>query len=339
MSVACPCLWGRHCRLVLLLIGLCLTSISALAHESRPAYLELIETTPNRYTVLFRTPVLSGMRLPIALQFSPAVRNVTEPVLRELPDSLIERRLIETGDRGLTGERVDIVGLEATITDVLVRLEFADGTTATRLIKANRPWLVIEGSRSAWQVAMDYSALGVEHILSGFDHLLFVLALMLIVRGWRRLLLTITAFTLAHSITLAAATLGYVWLPGPPVEATIALSIVFLASELLKVNRGEPSLTASYPWVVAFIFGLLHGLGFAGALTEVGLPQSAIPLALLMFNVGVELGQLLFVGLILALAFIGRNLRNKGPVWARRVPAYGIGILAGFWFLERVAAF
>lgn len=324
---------------VLLLILLCLQSTLAWAHESRPAYLELTETTSNRYTVLFRTPVLSGMRLPIALQFPQTVRNVTEPVLRELPDSLIEKRLIETDASGLIGKRIEIVGLEVTITDVLARVEFADGTSSTTLIKASQPWLMVEGPRSAWQVAGDYTVLGVEHILSGFDHLLFVLALLLLVKGTRRLLLTITAFTLAHSITLAAATLGYLWLPGAPVEATIALSILFLASELLKVNRGEPSLTATYPWVVAFTFGLLHGLGFAGALTEVGLPQHEIPLALLMFNVGVELGQILFVAVILAFVFVLKKLRSNWPAWALQAPAYGIGTMAAFWFIERVSGF
>ena len=181
--------------------------------------------------------------------------------------------------------------------------------------------------------------LGVDHILSGFDHLTFVLALLLIVSGWRRLLVTVTSFTLAHSITLAAATLGLMWVPGPPVEATIALSILFLASELVKVNRGESSLTARYPWVVAFRFGLLHGFGFAGALIEVGLPQNEIPLALLMFNVGVELGQLLFVAAILLLITLLRKVRADWPAWARQLPAYGIGSIAAFWFIERVSGF
>lgn len=177
--------------------------------------------------------------------------------------------------------------------------------------------MVVEGPRSAWQVAWDYTVLGIEHILFGFDHLLFVLALLLIVSGTRRLLMTITAFTIAHSITLAAATMGLVWLPGPPVEATIALSILFLASELVKVNRGQPSLTVRYPWLVVFTFGLLHGLGFAGTLADVGLPQHEIPLALLMFNVGVELGQVLFVFVILAFVYVLQKLRSNWPEWSR----------------------
>lgn len=171
------------------------------------------------------------------------------------------------------------------------------------------------------------------------DHLLFVLALLLIVSGTRRLLLTITAFTIAHSITLAAATLGVLWVPGPPVEATIALSILFLASELVKVNRGQPSLTATRPWLVAFTFGLLHGLGFAGALADVGLPQHEIPLALLMFNVGVELGQVAFVAVVLAFVFALRKVRIQSSAGSRQLPAYGIGAMAAFWFIERVSGF
>jgi hydrogenase/urease accessory protein HupE len=188
-------------------------------------------------------------------------------------------------------------------------------------------------------VAGDYTVLGIDHILSGYDHLTFVLALLLLVNGWRRLLLTVTSFTLAHSITLAAATLGLFWLPGPPIEATIALSILFLASELIKVNRGHTSLTVRYPWIVAFVFGLLHGFGFAGALSEVGLPQSEIPVALLTFNVGVELGQLMFIAVILLCIEFLRRIRSDWPAWTRQLPAYGIGSMAAFWLIERLSGF
>ena len=174
-----------------------------------------------------------------------------------------------------------------------------DGTTQTIRVTPASPEFVIEASPGHWEVARTYLGLGVEHILLGFDHLLFVLALLVLVRGGKRIVLTVTAFTVAHSITLVAATLGWVALPGAPVEATIALSIVFLAREIAMVWRGHASLTERMPWLVAFVFGLLHGLGFAGALAEIGLPQNAIPLALLCFNVGVEVGQLLFVGAVL----------------------------------------
>jgi hydrogenase/urease accessory protein HupE len=185
--------------------------------------------------------------------------------------------------------------------------------------------------------------LGIEHILSGIDHLLFVLALVLLVHGPRRLLATITAFTAAHSLTLAGATLGWVHVPGPPVEASIALSIVFVASEIVHTRQGRDSVTQHYPWVVAFTFGLLHGFGFAGALAQVGLPQSSIPIALLFFNVGVEIGQLLFVGAVLAVIAVawraGQRLRLSLPAWHWRIAPYAIGALASFWLIERIAAF
>ena len=322
---------------VLIISGL--SGGSAFADDSQPGYLELKETTANRYSVIWRNPKLTNQQLGLSLRFPAGVKNLTKPILRELPGATVERRLIETDAQGLIGKRIEIDGLQASNTDVLVRIEFANGASSTALLKPAQPWLIVKGPRSARQVVWDFTVLGVEHILSGFDHLLFVLALLLLVSGIRRLLLTITAFTIAHSITLATATLGVVWVPGPPVEATIALSILFLASELVKVNRGQPSLTASYPWLVAFTFGLLHGLGFAGALADVGLPQHEIPLALLMFNVGVELGQVAFVAVVLALVFALRKVRIQWPAGSRQLPAYGIGAMAAFWFIERVSGF
>ena len=186
-----------------------------------------------------------------------------------------------------------------------------------------------------------YTALGIEHILTGFDHLCFVLALVLLVSGHRRLFWTVTAFTLAHSLTLALATLGVVHVPRPPVEATIALSIVFVASEIIQKHRGREGLAARQPWLVAFAFGLLHGLGFAGALAEIGLPQNSIPLALLFFNIGVEVGQLLFIAGVLAVARV-LTLIAANDIQLRRaaqVPAYLIGGIASYWTIERVFSF
>jgi hydrogenase/urease accessory protein HupE len=205
----------------------------------------------------------------------------------------------------------------------------------TRLQPSN-PAFVVEASAGAWEVARTYLILGVEHILFGIDHLLFVLALLLVVKGAGRVVATVTAFTIAHSITLAAATLGLVRVPGPPVEAMIALSIVFVAAEIVHGARGRPGLTARRPWVVAFTFGLLHGLGFAGALSEVGLPQNAIPLALFFFNVGVELGQLLFIGAFAVAALVIARARILWPRWLEIAPAYPIGSIAMFWVLQRV---
>ena len=314
---------------------------SARAHEVRPAYLQIDEVAPGRYSLLWRTPVLAGMRLPIVPHLPDDIHDVVKPTEQEFSDSVVERRVFDAGPRGLAGKRIEFVGLQATITDVLVRVKLLDGTRSAMLVRPSRPWVDIATSRGVLAVAGAYVSHGIEHILFGFDHLLFVLALILIVRKGRVLLWTITAFTLAHSITLSLATLGVVHVPGPPVEATIALSIILLACEIVRLRRGVPSLTARWPWAVAFTFGLLHGFGFAGALAELGLPQGDIPLALFSFNVGVEIGQLIFIGAVLSVIAGIRRIRI--PALAERhaplAAAYAIGTTAAFWFIERLAAF
>lgn len=330
-------------RALRLALALCAFSLAldASAHDARPAYLEVREITPGRYDVLWRTPVLSGMRLPVALKLPDAMRGVTEPRVRTLSDSIIERQLIEADVGSLDAARIEFPGLQATITDVLVRVTLLDGTHTTTLVRPNRAFFEFATNRDALDVAGAYVRHGIDHILLGFDHLLFVLALILIVRSTRVLLWTITAFTLAHSITLALAVLGVVDVPGPPVEAAIALSILLLACEILRMQRGAPSLTARWPWLVAFTFGLLHGFGFAGALTAVGLPAGDVPLALFAFNVGVELGQLAFIFVVLGALALAKRLRTPAVVerHARPVSACAIGILAAFWFFQRLAAF
>jgi len=322
----------------LIAVSLLLSPASVLAHDARPAYLELVATTDATvFELTWKRPLFGGRPPSMELALPTGCRDVVPPVASNLGDALLERRLIDCGAAGLAGKKIQFPGLEQTLSDVLVRIELADGGTFTSLVKASRPWVVVEEPPSGWAVARQYLELGIAHILLGFDHLLFVLALLLIVRGWRRLLATVTAFTLAHSITLVAATLGFVRVSGPPVEATIALSIVFLASELIKVNRGQPSLMAGAPWLVAFAFGLLHGFGFAGALADVGLPRAEIPLALLTFNVGVELGQVMFVFVALAAVWLLVRIRKDWPRWAPQVPAYCIGTFAAFWLVERVA--
>jgi hypothetical protein len=260
------------------------------------------------------------MRLPVRLGLPDGVRDVREPIVQELTDSLLERRTIDAGEGGLGGKRIAFVGLEGTITDVLVRVAMLDGTGSTTLVRPSEPWVAIAGAMGPLAVMRAYWTHGVAHILFGFDHLLFVLALVLIVRSRRALLVTITAL---------------------PVEAAIALSILLLAVEIVHLERGLPGLGARWPWVVAFAFGLLHGFGFAGALSDLGLPPGDVPLALLAFNVGVELGQLAFVAAVLAALAALRRLPH--PAWLRRhaLPAasYAIGVLAAFWFVERVAAF
>ena len=313
----------------------------ARAHEVRPAYLQIDEVGPGRYQLLWRTPVLAGMRLPVILRLPDDIHDVIEPAAQELPDSLVERRVFDAGTQGLAGRRIEFVGLQATVTDVLVRVQMLDGTHSSTLVRPSQPWVDIATSRSALQVATAYLMHGVEHILFGYDHLLFVLALILIVRRGRVLLITVTAFTVAHSITLSLATLGLVHVPGPPVEATIALSILLLACELVRSDRGQASLTAQWPWLVAFSFGLLHGFGFASALTEIGLPQGDIPLALFAFNVGVEAGQLIFIAAVLGALRCAQWITFPALVerHARSVATYAIGIMAAYWFIERLAGF
>jgi hydrogenase/urease accessory protein HupE len=326
---------------IAVLLGASTITSAARAHDVRPAYLEVTQVTPDRYAILWRTPVLSGMRLPVALRLPDGVREAREPVVQELTDSLIERRTIDAGSGGLVGRRIEFVGLQATITDVLVRVALLGGTRSTTLVRPSQPWVEIAAAPGLLAVARTYVVHGVEHILFGFDHLIFVLALVSIVPSRRMLLATITAFTLAHSITLALATLGVVHVPGPPVEAAIALSIVLVASEIVQRDRGSIGLTARRPWVVAFVFGLLHGFGFASAIREVGLPRGDVPLALFAFNVGVECGQLAFVAVVLALSTAARWKPLGAGVERRalRMAPYAIGTLAAFWFFERLAAF
>jgi hydrogenase/urease accessory protein HupE len=326
-------------RLVLL-FALGFLASGAWAHESRPAYLQITESAPGRYDVLWRTPVLSGMRLPVALLFPEGARDLVAPAQHEYSDSLVERRVLEIPG-GLAGKRIEFAGLQATITDVLARVELRDGAYSTTLVHPKQPWLEVEAARGPAAVAGAYLLHGVEHILFGYDHLLFVFALILVVRGARRLVWTITAFTAAHSITLALATLGVVSVPGPPVEATIALSILLLATEIVRLQSGRESLAAQKPWLVAFAFGLLHGFGFAGALSGIGLPKGDIPLALLAFNLGVELGQLAFIAAVIGALAVARRVDPGGVGQRYLQPAapYAIGTLASFWFFERLAAF
>jgi len=324
---------------VALLAVLGLLSAGAQSHESRPAYLEFKETAPGRFAMLWRTPVLSGMRLPVALKLPEAFAPEGEPVVQQLNDSLIERRNIATGSAALDGQRIEFVGLQGTITDVLVRVQRLDGTQQTDIVRPSQPWFEFAVRQGAWAVAGAYGLLGIEHILLGIDHLLFVLALLIICSSTRQLIETVTAFTVAHSITLALATLGVIHVPQRPVEAVIALSIMFVAAEIVHARRGVPGITARAPWLVAFLFGLLHGLGFAGALAEVGLPQNNIPVALLFFNLGVEAGQLIFVGAVIGLVAAFRRSRIALPKWSALVVPYAIGSIATFWVIERIAAF
>ena len=309
----------------------------ASAHESRPAYLEVKETSAGQFSLLWRTPVLAGMRLPIVLKLPADVKNLREPSVQELADSFLERRWIDAGPNGLAGQRIEFPGLQGTITDVLVRVEMLDGRSWTTIVHPSQPWVEITAAQTRLEVMGTFIVQGIRHILFGADHMLFVLGLLLIVKDRWMLLKTITAFTVAHSITLAIATLGYAEAPVLPLNAAIALSILFLGPEIVRSWRGETSFTIRHPWVVAFAFGLLHGFGFASALTSAGLPKAELPVALLSFNVGVEIGQLSFVALILSLERAFRILEVRWPRWAEALPGYTVGSLGAFWTVQRLA--
>ena len=324
----------------ILLLLVALLARPAAADEFRPAYLQLTQTSATSYDIVWKVPALDEQTtLRLKPVFPAGTREVTPRRGAYASGATVLRWKIEVPG-GLEGKAIAFEGLSLTRTDVLVRLARADGTEQLERLNPARPVFVATAAPGPFEVITSYTWLGIEHILLGIDHLLFVAALVMLVRGARPLLLTITAFTIAHSITLALATLGVLEVPGPPVEATIALSIMFVALEVLRRHEGHPSLASERPWLVAFSFGLLHGLGFAGALAEVGLPENSIPLALLFFNIGVEIGQLLFVAVLLAGAWLVR--RFAGRVDARIavvLPAYAIGGLASFWLVERVVAF
>lgn len=324
--------FGRAWILACLLV----TSSLAWAHEARPAYLEIKETAPGQYSILWRTPALAGMRLPVALQLPPDLKQLRDPRVEELADSLVERHWIDAGPNGLAGKRIEFPGLQVTITDVLVRVEMLDGRKWTTIVRPSQPWVELAASQTWIGVSGTYIVEGIRHILFGADHMLFVLGLLLIVKNRWTLLKTVTAFTVAHSITLAIATLSYAEVPVLPLNAAIALSILFLGPEIVRSWRGETSFTIRHPWVVAFAFGLLHGFGFASALTSAGLPRHELPLALVSFNVGVELGQLAFTALILALERSFRILEVRWPRWAQALPGYTVGSLGAFWTVQRL---
>jgi hydrogenase/urease accessory protein HupE len=320
-------------------VSLCqISTISVFAHEVRPAYLELREEASNEFHVLWKVPARGEMRLSLHPKFSVRTENLTPISGNQMGGADVQTWRMRTVEP-LRGQTVRIAGLEGTMTDALVRVEFKDGTTWVRRLTPQETGAQIPLQENAWSVSNVYLKLGVEHILFGIDHLLFVLALLIITSGSMRLVKTITAFTLAHSITLGLATLGFVHVPGKPVEAVIALSIVFVALEILRRRKGRNGITERAPWIVAFTFGLLHGFGFAGALSEVGLPQGHIPLALMFFNLGVEAGQLLFVAAILTFTAFVKRAKISVPRWAEIIPPYAIGSMAMFWVIQRVAAY
>jgi hypothetical protein len=332
---------------VLLLIALLLPLAAgrADAHALEPGFLELQALGGDEWRVTWRKPQVDGG--PMAID--AVLPEGCDP--RRGPAPTFDGRAFLAGwiascGGGFAGGEIRIEGLDATRTDVLVRYDLGDGQppTATRLT-ASTPAFTVPEAQGTFAVFASYFALGVDHILKGIDHLLFVLMLLLLIRDWRTLLGAVTAFTVAHSLSLAAASLGWIVVPAPPVEAIVALSIAFLAAELLNPPGEEKRLTERFPWLVAFAFGLVHGLGFARALLEIGLPAGDVPLALLAFNLGVEAGQILFIAVVIALGVaLARLYPSFGTAFAPgsaglRAVAYGVGTLAAFWVVERVAGF
>lgn len=319
-------------RALAALLVACLLATAGFAHESRPAYLVLTQTDDVTFDAAWKVPARGDLRLSIEVRL-PDDATPTSEVRRALVGDAWVDRWTFTHPAALADATVEVVGLRSTMTDALVRVERLDGGTQVERLNPVRTSFVVQGAPTALDVAATYARLGVRHILGGVDHLLFVLGLLFLVRERWMLFKTITAFTVAHSITLAIATFEVVAVPAELVNALVALSILFLGPELVRRLRGETSLSIERPWMVAFGFGLLHGLGFASGLTELGLPRDEVPLALLSFNVGVEVGQLAFVAVLLALGAAYRELGVRWSPRARIAPAYVVGSLGAFWFL------
>src|SRR5215469_13445838 len=321
------------CCLLLLLVFGGYTS----AHEMRPAYLQIRQTGADSYDIFWKVPAVGDMRLSLYVQLPQNCSKVSQPRGFFSNDADTEQSRVNCAG-GLPGETLRIAGLTATLTDVLVRIERLDGSSQVARLTSSSPSLVVEAAPNRLEVARTYLVLGIEHILTGVDHLLFVSGLLLLVTGVR-LLLTVSSFTLSHTVTLTLATLGFVHVPPAPVEAVIALSILFVAYEVLRKHANPQGLAQRKPWLVAFSFGLLHGLGFAGGLSAAGLPTGHIPLALGFFSAGVEVGHFSFVAVALTLIVSVRQWTVKLPVWSRRLPPYAIGSVSAYWLIARLACF
>jgi hypothetical protein len=309
------------------------------AHEIRPAYLEILEQPDGSVQVTWRKPVAGESALAIQPWLSAGWLD-TEPTARTLgPDSLTLVWQVKSPHAPLAGQQVRILGLDRTITDVFLRIRYADGRDTDALIKAARPEYTVDAARAGTHGTVEYLRLGITHIATGFDHLLYLFALLLLIDRLPQLIATVSAFTLAHSITLACAALNLVHLRAAPVEASIALSIAYVAAELVRRQRGQAGLLQGRPWIVALGFGLLHGFGFAGALRDIGLPPGGVASALLAFNVGIELGQLAFVTIVFVLLGLLRRAAPTLDAALRRALPLCIGSIAAFWLIQRITTF
>jgi hydrogenase/urease accessory protein HupE len=317
---------------IMLLVSL--VSEAASAHPLAPALLELQESESGVVEVLWKRSSLSvpGSDIqPILPEDCPAL---SQPRFDKRGVAVLVRWTIDCGERGLVGRLVRIDGLGPAKIDTLVRIELSDGRQIQRVLRRGQPSMTVPAKPSKWAVFQDYLAIGFDHILSGADHLLFVFGLFMLCVSTGALIKTISSFTVGHSVTLCAAALGLSNFPPGPIEVLIAASVLMLAVELAR-REPEPTLMRRYPWPVALVFGLLHGMGFAGALREIGLPSGEIPMALFSFNIGIEIGQLVFVAGLLALTPLVRRLPIPNP---NRVAIYVMGSLAAFWMIERSLA-
>lgn len=309
----------------------------AASHESQPGVVEMEEIGEYTFKIVWKAPIYYSKPHPASLELPEDWETVGTPTSRRRPSDIVHEMVVKTGGKSINGRIIRFPGLESTITDVFIRVKRMDGSHMSTTARPTKPWAEMRGERSWHETAREYMFLGFHHILLGIDHLLFVLGLLLIVQGRMMLVRTITAFTIAHSITLGAATLGYAQIPLPPLNAAIALSILFLGPEVVRAKRGQTSLTIRYPWLIAFGFGLLHGFGFASGLSTTGMPKAELPWALLWFNVGVELGQLLFVFMALGLVWAFRVLQIWWPRWVTWLPGYTVGSLGAYWTIQRTA--
>ena len=306
------------------------------AHRFAPSLLKVNEIADQQYNMVWKTPAQGTSNVPLRPVWpdSCEVKNASPPQMEGTGKvSSWQLHCRGLGEDGLVGETLGVAGLGANQASAMVMVSLLDGRQYQQVLNAEQPEFVVPLESSAGDVMSDYSLLGIEHIWSGIDHLLFVFGLLLLVGGGTRLLWTITAFTVGHSITLSLVTLGYFDYPVALVEFTIALSIFVLAVELTRVKKHD--MLWRNPWWLAAGFGLLHGMGFAGALAETGLPQDNLPLALLFFNVGIEIGQIAFILVVLALWMLVR--RPLAP-WQDRllpIPVYILGALSAMWCIER----
>lgn len=325
-------------KFLFLLLLLAAAKVQVHAHEVRPALLQIKQVSNSEYEVLWKIPRKDNM-LPVINPVFPAWFKVQNKGNGVEAGSGALFTMKATAAKDIHGMPISVSGIQQSLIDVLVYVELSNGEKYSLLLQPAKIAATIPYGASYASTISTYFKLGVMHILFGIDHLLFVLALLLLTRGTRKLIATVTAFTLAHSITLSLSVLDFVGLPGSPVEAVIALSILFLAVELVQYYQGKKVLSATYPWIVAFVFGLLHGFGFAGALASIGLPQTGVPLALAFFNVGVETGQLLFIGSVLLLIAGIQKIHLKKRYWQPYIVPYAIGSVAAFWVIERVINF